>query len=144
MNYIKKIDILPPKREKIKEYLLTELKNQHNWKENRTNNIQEQANFFETYLSKGKEDEKEICKPEKELISNLLKEADKAHLQSFNYHLNNKMRFIETKTYNCDDNLVENEYLVFLFDNDDCLIASSSSSFSSFFLIKLALFNNSS
>jgi hypothetical protein len=101
----KTFEILPAKRGKLKDHLYTELKNQTKWKENRSDAIQDQCNYYESYLGK----EYYI---QKDLIPELLKDAEKVHLNYLNYHLLNRMRFLEAKA-------LEDGYMLYLFDNDD-------------------------
>jgi hypothetical protein len=107
MSLVKSIEVLPAKNEKLKDYLYTELKNQTKWKENRSDAIEDQYKYYESYI--GKE-----YHVQKDLIPNLLKESEKVHLDYLNYHLLNRMRFLEIKP-----SASEGSFMLYLFDNDD-------------------------
>jgi hypothetical protein len=105
MSLIKSFELLPAKNEKLKDYLYTELKNQNKWRENRSDAVQDQHNYYQTYIG----NEHHV---QKDLIPGILKEAEKVHLEYLNYHLTHRMKFLELA------NIGEN-YNLYLFDNDD-------------------------
>ena len=115
MALIQSIEISPQKEEKLQDYLFSEINNQAKWRNNRSDTINDQTNFYESYFGNHRFIDKSI-------LNKFLKESEKFHNQNLNHNINNKTKFLEViKTngeYNNEDNDSLNQIL-FSFDNDD-------------------------
>jgi len=115
MALLRSIEISPQKEEKLQDYLFSEIKNQAKWRNNRSDTINDQTKFYESYFGKNSFIDKRI-------LNNFLKESEKIHTQNLNYNINNKSKFLEvtciTSQFNNEDNDSLNQIL-FSFDNDD-------------------------
>jgi len=113
MALIYNIEICPQKEEKLQDFLFTELKNQAKWRNNRSDTINDQTSFYESYFGKN-------SFIDKSTMAKLLKESEKFHEQCLNHNNINKNKFLEIFTnsskYDINDNL---NPTLFSFDNDD-------------------------
>ena len=114
MSLFKHFELSPQKEEKLQNFLFTEIKNQANWRNNRSDTINDQTNFYESYFGKNSFIDKKI-------MSNFLKESEQIHLQNLNYNILNKTKFLELTKFNSSYSLNNgiNKQALFSFDNDD-------------------------
>ncbi len=112
MSLIQTFELSPQKEEKLQEYLFTEIKNQAKWRNNRSDTINDQIKFYESYFGKNSFIDKSI-------MTKILKESEKFHTQNLNYNIMNKTKFLEL----VNNNNVHHEdifnQILFSFDNDD-------------------------
>lgn len=111
MSLVNSCEILPPKHDKLGSYLYNELKNQCAWRDNKSDSIQDQYRFFDSYF--GKTFKNNYIN--KDLIYDYLKESEKAHYLQLNTKILNKSKFLEI------DQVTNNEedFYLYYHDNDD-------------------------
>lgn len=115
MALIKSIEISPQKKEKLQDYLFSEIKNQAKWRNNRSDTINDQTKFYESYFGKNSFIDKSI-------LNKYLKESEKFHNQNLNYNISNKTKFLEITRKNKDfihEKIEILDFILFSFDNDD-------------------------
>lgn len=116
MALIHSIEISPQKEEKLQEYLFTEIKNQAKWRNNRSDTVNDQTKFYESYFGKNSFIDKSI-------LNKFLKESEKFHTQNLNHNVINKTKFLEVTRVNSEFNTEnyddEINQILFSFDNDD-------------------------
>ena len=111
MSLVNSFDILSPNKDRLNNYLYTELKNQCAWRDNKSDAIQDQYKFFDSYFGKNFKNNY----INKELIHDYLKESEKAHHLQLNTKIINKSKFL-------DLDLVinsEEDYYLYYYDNED-------------------------
>jgi len=111
MSLINIFEILPSKKEKLNNYLYTELKNQCAWRDNKSDAIQDQYRYFESYF--GKDFKNNYIN--KDLIFDYLKESEKAHHLQINSKILNKSKFLELDLVTTTDQ----DFYLYYYDNDD-------------------------
>lgn len=113
MALIYNVEVCPQKEEKLQDFLFTEIKNQAKWRNNRSDTINDQTGFYESYFGKS-------SFIDKSTMAKLLKESEKFHAQCLNHNNVNKTKFLEiiTNTSKYDFNNILDQTL-FSFDNDD-------------------------
>lgn len=116
MSLIKSIEISPQKEEKLQDYLFSEIKNQAKWRNNRSDTINDQTKFYESYFGNN-------SFIDKSTLNKFLKESEKFHTQNLNHNITNKTKFLEVTSINSHfDSEDQNDSLnqiLFSFDNDD-------------------------
>jgi hypothetical protein len=102
-------EVLPPKKDKLSSYLYTDLKNQCSWRDNRSDAIQDQYKYFDSYYGKKLRNNY----VNKDIICDLLNESEKAHNLQMNYQNVSKSKFIEMGS------TVDDSFSLYSYDNDD-------------------------
>lgn len=117
MALLKHVELVPQNEKKLNEYLYREIQNQVKWRNNRSDTVNDQTNFYESYFGK----ESFI---DKNIMSKFLKESEKIHLQNLNHNNLEKTKFLEIMPCHSyyDKNPKDYEHTkqaLFSYDNDD-------------------------
>jgi hypothetical protein len=118
MSLLNYFEILETKPQKLKDYLINQINSQVKWRENRSDCIEDQCNFYKTYYGKTQESNLHI---NKDLINDMLQESEKCHYSQFNFSTLNKTKFLEIDDImNHElDFANANEYFLYYHDSDD-------------------------
>lgn len=109
-NLLQNIELKEQKDEKLQDYLFQEIKNQQKWRNNRSDALNDQLKFYESYFGKNSFIDKSI-------MERFLKESQEVHNDNINYQINNKTKFLELSALNCNNNSINQ--VLYSFDNDD-------------------------
>lgn len=74
MSLINHIEIIEQDERKLQPYLITELNNSANWRENKSDDLKDQCNYFQSYFEKGLNSNMHI---DKEVLTAFLRESEK-------------------------------------------------------------------
>ena len=99
MALIEHVELIPQDENKLNQYLLNELRNNNNWRENASDSIEDQCTFYHSYYSKVNNAKLHI---DKKILSQYLKENESVIKDTFTKHQESFLSL--THTYNDETN----------------------------------------
>ena len=98
MALIEHVELIPQDENKLNHYLLNELRNNNNWRENASDSIEDQCSFYHSYFSKVNNAKLHI---DKQILSQYLKENESVIKDTSTKY---QESFLSTHTYNDEIN----------------------------------------